>query len=153
MAELDRAVAIACLALITDPEDRILLVRQNYGGKLWALPGGMAESGESLAETARREVLEETGLDVELEDLVVVADRESLVLMVFRGTTSSIETSPQESEIDECRWFSRDDLPALGDTAFGLALHLGRVSTPGNAGLRPVSIHGGGGSHTAFSIG
>lgn len=152
MSDVNRTTAIACLALITDPDDRILLVRQNYGGKLWALPGGMAEQGESLPETAQREVFEETGLQVAMTELVAVADRGPLVLMVFRGTSARTETTPQATEIDECKWFNPADLPALGDTAFGLALHLGQLTAASDIGLRPIGISGGGGPHPAFSI-
>ena len=41
----------------------------------WSLPGGAVEAGEPLAVALAREVLEETGLDVEVGDLVDVLDR------------------------------------------------------------------------------
>jgi len=51
-------------AVILDGQCRVLLVRHNYGRLNWELPGGMAEPGESILDTALREVREETGLAV-----------------------------------------------------------------------------------------
>ncbi|SRR6266704_1975788 len=48
---------------------RILLV-QREDFKTWGLPGGHVEDGESVAQAAVREVLEETGFEVELTRLV-----------------------------------------------------------------------------------
>jgi ADP-ribose pyrophosphatase YjhB (NUDIX family) len=56
---------------VTDNEGRILLHRRRDNG-LWALPGGLMEVGETIAETARRETKEETGLEVEPVSLVGV---------------------------------------------------------------------------------
>jgi len=53
----------ACVAVI-DEDDRLLLNLRTDNG-YWGLPGGYMEPGESLEETARREVLEETGLCVD----------------------------------------------------------------------------------------
>jgi 8-oxo-dGTP diphosphatase len=58
-------------------QGRVLLVqrgREPSKGK-WSLPGGMLELGESLEEGVRREVAEETGLEVEAVELVELIDR------------------------------------------------------------------------------
>lgn len=55
-------MAGAC-ALILDQRDRLLLQRRS-DNHLWGLPGGSMEPGESIENTARREVLEETGLEL-----------------------------------------------------------------------------------------
>jgi ADP-ribose pyrophosphatase YjhB (NUDIX family) len=47
----------------------VLLVRRADSGN-WTLPGGMQDIGESIPQTAVREVREETGLDVEITGLV-----------------------------------------------------------------------------------
>ena len=59
----------AASAIVTDDEERILLHRRR-DNDMWALPGGVMELGESLADCVIREVREETGLEVEVEGIV-----------------------------------------------------------------------------------
>src|SRR5213592_306931 len=57
--------------------ERVLLVergREPLKG-YWSLPGGVLELGEKLADGIRREVLEETGLEVELLSVVEIFER------------------------------------------------------------------------------
>ncbi|HYF80433.1 MAG TPA: NUDIX domain-containing protein [Symbiobacteriaceae bacterium] len=61
---------IGAAAVILDTAGRVLLVKHTYGKLNWELPGGAAEEKESLAGTAIREVLEETGLAVAVERMV-----------------------------------------------------------------------------------
>lgn len=56
-------------AFIRNDDGRVLLVRRADSGN-WTLPGGMQDIGESLPQTAVREVLEETGLEVEITGLI-----------------------------------------------------------------------------------
>jgi len=49
-----------------DREDGLILIMRNREPRMWALPGGFCEYGESLEEAAVREAKEETGLTVEL---------------------------------------------------------------------------------------
>jgi ADP-ribose pyrophosphatase YjhB (NUDIX family) len=59
----------AASAVVVDQAGRILLIRRSDNG-LWAIPGGLMDLGEDIACTVRREVKEETGLDVEPEAIV-----------------------------------------------------------------------------------
>jgi 8-oxo-dGTP pyrophosphatase MutT (NUDIX family) len=59
----------AASVIVVDDQGRILLHRRRDNGK-WALPGGRMEIGESIADCARREVREETGLEVEIDSIV-----------------------------------------------------------------------------------
>ena len=58
-------------AIVTDDEGNVLLHRRRDSG-LWALPGGVMDIGETIAQCAEREVREETGLAVQAYRLVGV---------------------------------------------------------------------------------
>jgi 8-oxo-dGTP diphosphatase len=67
---------VASVSVVTLWEDQVLLVRRDkepYRGK-WSFPGGRIEPGETSREAARREALEETGLDVEVLEVADVID-------------------------------------------------------------------------------
>lgn len=70
----------ACAVIFDDKREKVLLTKRADNG-LWCLPGGKMEPGESIQECCRREVLEETGLIVELKRLVAVySNRDQLVV-------------------------------------------------------------------------
>jgi ADP-ribose pyrophosphatase YjhB (NUDIX family) len=58
-------------AIVTDAQGRILLQRRSDNAR-WALPGGVMDIGESIGQAIVREVQEETGFEVEPEDIVGV---------------------------------------------------------------------------------
>jgi ADP-ribose pyrophosphatase YjhB (NUDIX family) len=58
-------------AIVADDEGNVLLHRRQDSGR-WALPGGVMDIGESIAQCAEREVKEETGLTVKAYRLVGV---------------------------------------------------------------------------------
>lgn len=103
-------------------EDRVCLVRRRFEPKkgLWCLPTGFMEWDEDVRDTARREVLEETGLEVELTELFGVESGvlppDIPVLVVFylaRETGGNLEAG---DDADEVGFFRLNDLP--GPIAF-----------------------------------
>lgn len=56
--------------------EKVLLVRRGKPPRegRWSIPGGIQQTGETVAEAARREVREETGLDIEIRDVIAVID-------------------------------------------------------------------------------
>jgi mutator protein MutT len=67
---------IPAVGVIVMKGDEILLVRRaaEPAKGEWSVPGGIIELGEKMRDAARREVREETGLDVEIDDVLDVVD-------------------------------------------------------------------------------
>jgi len=63
------SLVVGSSAVVVDHRNQILLQRRTDSGN-WALPGGAMDIGETLAESAIREVKEETGFDVRIERIV-----------------------------------------------------------------------------------
>lgn len=64
---------VAVRAVIVD-QGRVLLVNGDGSGDFWCLPGGRLEYAESLHDGVRREVYEETGLQVNVGDVLAVCE-------------------------------------------------------------------------------
>ena len=62
------SVVPSASAVVTNALGQILLIKRR-DNTLWALPGGGHEAGETIEQTAIREVKEETGLDVQVSSL------------------------------------------------------------------------------------
>jgi 8-oxo-dGTP pyrophosphatase MutT (NUDIX family) len=95
--------------------DQLLLtLREDF--KVWCLPGGSVEDGESVAEAAIREVREETGLDVQLLRMVGVYSRPHWVAggvhtIVFEARPLQRIGAPDICEVVEVRYFDSGELP------------------------------------------
>ena len=63
------SVVPAVSAIVTDLQDRILLILRTDNG-YWSIPGGGLNPGESVSDAAVREVREETGIDCQVTGLV-----------------------------------------------------------------------------------
>jgi ADP-ribose pyrophosphatase YjhB (NUDIX family) len=120
-------------------DDRILLVERarSPSAGIYTLPGGVVETGETLIEAVKREVLEETALIVEPVALaghreVILRDDASKVARHFivlafatRWVTGEVELSP---ELAAARWVTFDAVAGFRTTE-GLAeiIHAGLV--------------------------
>ena len=116
------------LVVVTNERDEILLVKARYR-RLWALPGGWVDPGESFEEAAGREVAEEAGIELDGEPVLVGellrphhVDR---IYVGRAGMASERPTTPWE--ISAVQWVAPTALPELSKTSLeALALR----STP-----------------------
>src|SRR6187549_3761660 len=72
MSKREPETPFVTVDIIIECGEGIVLVRRRHPPHGWALPGGFVDPGESVAQAARREAKEETGLDVELTELLGV---------------------------------------------------------------------------------
>lgn len=104
---------VGVFAAVFDDKNRILLVKIRYGSRNWTLPGGHLENNESPSEGVKREVLEETGYVVDVENLVSVyssPEKDDLVLLFRTNIKEYLGWKPDE-EIEEVAFFEADKLP------------------------------------------
>lgn len=112
------------VGVVVCAEDRVLVVRRGQEPSLgkWSIPGGVVELGETVREAARREVLEECSLEIEVGDVVDVLDsivrdekgrvRYHYVLVDLLATCVSGELTVG-SDIDDARWVTEEELVEL----------------------------------------
>ena len=112
--------APAAAAVVLDDEGRVLLARRKsepYAGR-WDMPGGFLEEGEDPLQAIRRELAEETGLEVEPEHFVGTfvddyGDPEggSVLNLVWNAKVVRGEMAADD-DVSELRWFTPQELPA-----------------------------------------
>ncbi|WP_042365096.1 NAD(+) diphosphatase [Streptacidiphilus neutrinimicus] len=111
----------AVIMLVTDEQDRALLGRQ----ALWpegrySTLAGFVEPGESLEQAVAREVAEEAGVRVDLDSVEYVASQPwPFPASLMLGFTAKVDSRDGSAdihvdgeELDEARWFSREELAA-----------------------------------------
>ncbi|MBZ0298967.1 MAG: NUDIX domain-containing protein [Anaerolineae bacterium] len=112
----DPKVAVAVCIL---QDDRILLIRRGRDPLrgLWAMPAGFMDYDEDPQAAARREALEETGLEVHIERLLDVfhtpndGGMANIVIVYAAHITSG--TLEAADDADDVAWFSKTDAPEV----------------------------------------
>jgi len=106
--------------LVVD-KDRLLLIKRAFepSSGLWSIPGGMLEVGEELEEAVAREIEEETGIKVEVKELLgvfnfVIRDKNGrvkyhYVLIDFLAKPVGGKLRPSRETLD-VRWISLKDV-------------------------------------------
>ncbi|WP_433491982.1 NUDIX hydrolase [Nocardia grenadensis] len=115
-APAPNSIKVAVSALVQDDQGRILLIRRSDNGK-YSVPGGGLEAGETVAQAVVREVREETGIEVDVTELVGVFSNPEHVIayddgevrqefsICFRAQPigGKLRTSEESSEVEWVR--------------------------------------------------
>lgn len=114
-------------ALVHDDAGRVLLARRRFEpeAEKWDVPGGFLEEDEEALDGLRRELREETGLEIEPLELAGIwsdryggsDDATGTLNLYWTARIVSGEPTPAD-DVSELRWFSLDDLPPDEEIAF-----------------------------------
>lgn len=122
---LDPKVAAGVLL---SEDHKILLVRRSVEPEIgkWTLPAGFVEGDEDPRETAVRECLEETGLDIAIDELLdVIHGREhssgASIVIIYTGKILGGQLEAQD-DADAAMYFAATDLPPLAFNATRVAI-------------------------------
>ena len=110
---------VGAFGAVFDAQGRVLLI-QRSDNRLWAMPGGMVEVGETAAQAAEREIWEETGVHVRAERLIGIYDnrayggRAPFQLYNVGFLCAHVSGTPHPTtEALDVGYFSEDALPPL----------------------------------------
>lgn len=125
---------------------RFLLVHEKKHGQQWYLPAGRVEPGETFADAAIRETLEEAGVPIVLDGVLRVEHRPSVdgtrmrVIFVAHPADDTPPKSVPDEDSLEAKWLTIDEmrsLPLRGDDVVALFSMVER-----GAAVYPMSLFG-----------
>ena len=114
--------SVSVAGVIVDDDGRALLV-QRRDNHHWEPPGGVLELGESIDDGLRREVREETGLDIEPTMLTGVYKnmKRGIIALVFRCRITGGELT-LSNETEAIRWAAEVEVTELASEAYAIRI-------------------------------
>ncbi len=101
-------------------DGRLLVIRRGQAPSkgMWSIPGGRVEAGESVSDAARREVQEETGLEIAVRRVLGIVELPAADgVYEVTDVTATVVGDPDRlsagDDASEARWVSRTELEAL----------------------------------------
>ncbi len=121
-------VWLAVAGIVVTDDGRWLVVKKRYGGLKgkWSFPAGFVDANETVDEAVKREVLEETGINVKVDGLVgirsgVIKEKISDNMLLFLCTPLHTDVVYQESELSDAAFKTLEELE--NDPASSLLIH------------------------------
>lgn len=102
--------ASAAAIIVNERQEILLLEHAIRAGAGWGIPGGFLEYGEQAEEAVRRELLEETALELENVELFRVRIINRHIEFLFRADANGV-AEIKSREIKSIGWFGADELP------------------------------------------
>ncbi len=114
--------SVSVAGVIIDDTRRVLLVKRRQDGR-WEPPGGVLERGETIPAGLKREVREETGLEIEPGPLTGVYQnmRAHVIALAFQCQPVGGRLTPSD-ETSDFRWASPNELAAITTEVFAIRL-------------------------------
>ncbi len=114
--------SVSVSGVITDDHGRTLLI-QRRDNHHWEPPGGVLELDEAIEDGLRREVREETGLDIEPDTLTGVYKNmnRGIIALVFRCKVTGGELTTND-EVTDFRWADESNIRQLASQAYAIRI-------------------------------
>ncbi|MCP9954695.1 NUDIX hydrolase [Actinomadura madurae] len=131
--------SVSVAGVVVDEQGRALLIQRRDNGH-WEAPGGVLEQDEDIITGLRREVHEETGLEVTPTALTGVYKNmtRAIVALVFR-CKAEVGAVRETDETAAFRWVTADEVAELADEAFAIRVQDALATHP----TAPIRQHDG----------
>lgn len=116
-------IFLNCVAAAMIDDAGKVLLQKRADRNAWGFPGGIMELGESFSDAVKREVKEETGLNVAVDKLLGVysdyadeypnGDKAQPIVIFFLCKVESGELTVDDDETLELKYFGKDEMPRL----------------------------------------
>lgn len=111
----DDLYRMSCHAVITNPQQQVLLLKATYATQAWGLPGGAIDPGETIHQCLHRECKEELSCEIEISYLSGVYYHSAVNshVFIFRCELATPDSIQLSTEHSAWQWFALEQLTAV----------------------------------------